>query len=212
MRKYISALLVLTVIGCTKPIDRVYWHDNIDEDHKDIWDWRDKKESGDTVDFETLLRLRKGDYRRFEGWTYRQIISVSLKLQEEELKLALAEQSKQMQLDTAVRVKATGKDETTSEHQLYFELEFNIHNRSGKDIRALEGIITYYDLFDEQLYSVRLTCDEPIKTGTTHRCRGYWKCDKYEAADRYFRTKDLKDLKSGWEPLKILFSDGTRLE
>ncbi len=98
------------------------------------------------------------------------------------------------------------------DYEEYITYNFIIHNKSNKDIRAIKGVISFTNLFGDEINSLGFVYDEPIKSGRKNNYNATTDYNNFIDKDRALRNKDLKDLKVIWKPEKIIYSDGSTEE
>lgn len=84
-------------------------------------------------------------------------------------------------------------------------------NLSDKPIRAFKGRFTFYDLFDSELKSIYLTFNDSIATKDTLRYIANIDFS-HLVNNTIYVTNDYQDTKVVWQPMKILFKDGSSIE
>lgn len=88
-----------------------------------------------------------------------------------------------------------------------FSLKFN--NQTGKDIRAFDGVVTFTDLLENQVFSAKLAINEPVSRASSLTWSGQIDYNQFKQEHRKLRNEDDSNLKVQFSPRKILFSDGT---
>ena len=155
--------------------------------------------------------------------TYREIIEdgKAWKLEMEKKEASERALREKAQLEEAMRVERLSNSVVVSCYQKgydevdysdYITYGFVIENKSEKDIRALKGELVFTDLFDEEIKSIGLTYDQPIKAKITVKWNATTDYNQFTKSDQQLKNKDLKDLKVIWKPEKIIFTDGSTLE
>jgi hypothetical protein len=92
--------------------------------------------------------------------------------------------------------------------QTTFALTF--WNKTDKDIRGFEGIITYSDIFDNEIESLKLSYDQALPA---HHVVTIEKAVDYnqfiESRAKLYEIEE-KNLKYSWKVTTILYEDGTK--
>ncbi|WP_282087072.1 hypothetical protein [Aquimarina algiphila] len=114
-------------------------------------------------------------------------------------------------LSKIVDVKCIRKGYKEYDYEEFITYNFIIHNKSDKDIRAIKGLISFTNLFGDEINSLGFVYDEPIKSGKKNNYNATTDYNQYIDRDRDLKNKDLKDLKVIWKPEKIIFSDGSSI-
>jgi hypothetical protein len=85
-------------------------------------------------------------------------------------------------------------------------------NSSGKDVRAFDGVLGFTDLLDNNIYLARLAINEPVAAGAIFEWDGKVRYNRFEDSHRHLKNEKFENLKTYFEPRKILFADGTTKE
>lgn len=213
--------LVLFTTSCDSALDRQYNESAMEEDLKAI------VEEGELDTSEIFLLGIYVSFGKLEGKdlsnkTYAEILAEAKTLekekhtqQEEQEKLANKikeeENAHYEKLRKTIGVAIYDKGFQEVDWQDYNTFKFAFENKSDKGIRAFKGTVVFTDLFDEEIYSLNLTIDEPIPSGQTITWNGQADYNPYREQDVVLRNKGLDDLKIIWKPEKIIFTDNTTL-
>lgn len=110
---------------------------------------------------------------------------------------------------TLTSKKFRGTDFEAGRYQEAITFALKLDNRTGKDVRAFEGTLMFYDLLDNPILASKLTITDAIKTGASIEWKG--QIDYNQFLDRHQRlaSEDLANLKVTFEASKVLFGDGT---
>lgn len=120
-------------------------------------------------------------------------------------------ESKTKLLET-VQVSCLKKDFVEYDYQEFITYRFILNNKSKKTIRAIKGGVTFTNIFDEEIQTLKFVYDQPIKSGQQITYNATTDYNQFIDEDRTLRSKKLEDLKVIWKPEKIIFEDGTTLE
>lgn len=88
----------------------------------------------------------------------------------------------------------------------------SIANKSGKDIRAFDGTLTFTDLLDNEIYSSKLAINELIASESTINWSGRVKYNQFEDSQNALKNEDMANLKTRFVVRKVLYADGTTKE
>jgi hypothetical protein len=93
------------------------------------------------------------------------------------------------------------------------EVTFGYKNNSGKDIAGVKGRISAKDLFGDEISAFQISNDSTMKAGQTVTWTGSrsLRFSMGSNNDRKLAELDDDKFKIVWEPLIIVFSDGTKL-
>lgn len=224
MKKLSLFLVLLTLMtSCSSNLDKKYNEATFAEDLKTIKD--SEKLSDDDLAalalYPTAVKLRGESMK--DGITYRAILDSAkriieqrkLKEKEEEL---LAEKAKK---EEAERIERLGKALTVAvfdkgfqevDYQNYITLQFAFENKTDKEIRAFKGVMVFADIFGQEIKSINLTYDQPIKPMGSRKWDATVDYNQFSDEDKLLASKELKDLKVTWHPEEIMFSDGSALK
>lgn len=86
---------------------------------------------------------------------------------------------------------------------------FQLENKTGKDIEGVAGIITFKDIFDNEIQNISLTYDNGIKAGETKLYPASVDYNQFIDRDIKLRGTELEKLKYDWQVTKIVYTDGT---
>lgn len=87
-----------------------------------------------------------------------------------------------------------------------------ITNATDKDIRAFDGVLTFTDLLDNEIYSSKLAINETVRSGSTLNWSGSLHYNQFIESHQHLRTAQQANLKITFSPRKLLFVDGSTKE
>ena len=93
-------------------------------------------------------------------------------------------------------------------------ITFDFHNNTTKDIAAVKGTVTIYDVFDKKISAFAISDDDDIKAGMSTPWTGT-RSIKYALGnndDRRLAGLPPNKYKVVWEPQVVLFADGSKVE
>lgn len=93
------------------------------------------------------------------------------------------------------------------EEAITFTVRFD--NRTGKDVRAFEGRLTFLDLLDNDILGSRVAINDSVKAGATMDWEGKLDYNEFMDDHERLRNEALENLKTRFIVTKILFSDGS---
>jgi len=88
----------------------------------------------------------------------------------------------------------------------------NFDNKTGKAIRAFDGVLEFTDLLDNRIIASRVEINEPIASGSSLSWEGALKYNQFMNAHKRLRLEPKENLKVAFHAGKILFADGTTKE
>lgn len=220
MKKLILLIILSLVISCSSSLNKKFNEDTSKEDFTAI------KSEIDSSQFfllaRTMLRLKIQE-KKLEDMTYKEILEKGeeWKIEEEERqkeqkelaeKARIEAEIKAKKLTESVIVSCYEKGFTKYNYEDYITYKFIIHNKSDKNIRAVKGSLTFYNLFDEQIKSLNLVYDQIIKAKEKVTYNATTDYNQFRDSDKDLKNKNLEDMKVKWFPEKVIFEDGTTLE
>lgn len=91
--------------------------------------------------------------------------------------------------------------------KIRFDLKFT--NQTDRDIRGVEGTVTFYDIFDNEIKPMQVSYDEVIPSGQSRTWKGGIDYNQFIDADTKLKNTKLENLKYKWSIETILYADGT---
>ena len=220
MKKILSILSLVVLASCSSPLEKTYSEESLEQDTPAL------KEALDSNDLNLIMgsifRLTlKGE--DLSNMTYNEILEDgrNWKAEQERIeaeqkalqeKAAREEAERIARLQEAVMVTCFKKGFQEVNYQEYITYGFAIENKSDKPIRAIKGTLRFTDLFDDEISSIRFTYDDPVGVGEVAKWNAQTDYNQFDSDDSKLKNKDLEDLKVVWEPIKIIFEDGSSLE
>jgi hypothetical protein len=220
MKKALLLISSILMLACSSSLDRMYSEKTIQEDAKELQNELDSSEVKLLMGSIFRLTFAQKDLSKM---TYGEILEdgkawkAEQDLKEAEQKAlqekAASEEAERItRLQNTVVVTCFKKGYAELDYEDYITYAFAIRNKSKKDIRAIKGEIMFTDLFDDEIKSIEFTYDQPIKAGTTVNWNATTEYNQFMDDDVRLKSKDLKDLKIVWKPIKVIYKDGTTLE
>jgi hypothetical protein len=88
-------------------------------------------------------------------------------------------------------------------------IQLAITNVLNKDIRAFDGVVTFTDLLDNEILSLKIAINEALKAGSVLSWKGAIKYNQFMDTHQRLRNEQQNNLKIRFMTRKILFTDGT---
>ena len=96
-----------------------------------------------------------------------------------------------------------------SQYQSYITVGFKFSNKTAKDVRGVEGIIVFYDIFQNEIKRVSISYDDtPIAANTEKTWIASIKYNQFMDSDIKLNNTELANLKYVWLPSTIIYQDG----
>ncbi|MDX2195398.1 MAG: hypothetical protein NW207_03185 [Cytophagales bacterium] len=105
--------------------------------------------------------------------------------------------------------KSSIRKDWSNKNAVFYTMVFS--NISTKTIRAFKGKFTFYDIFHTELKTMALSYNDTIPPGKEVVYTSNLDFNDV-TANTIYMTKDYSDIKVGWNPDKILFTDGEYVE
>jgi hypothetical protein len=86
-------------------------------------------------------------------------------------------------------------------------LEFK--NNTGRDIKAMQGLVVFKDQFGDAIQSVKIKCEDSIAAGQSTRWDGAVNFNQFIDSDRRLAEVDKGTVHTDLQVQKIIFSDGS---
>lgn len=93
------------------------------------------------------------------------------------------------------------------EEEITMTVEFE--NKTGKQIRAFDGVLMFTDLLDNQIIGSRIEINESIAPGAVLSWEGSLEYNQFMNDHTRLRSEPKENLKVAFHAGKVLFSDGT---
>ncbi|WP_339833480.1 hypothetical protein [Paenibacillus sp. FSL R7-0272] len=217
-------LMTILLVACGKPLTEKLYSETVPEDIKNSTEIT--QEDKDLLGKAILYSM--GSNTDLSTKTVGQIITDEkqrqLKLEEEEKKRQEeikrkqeeAEAKKQSQLkllDESVQVGLIKKSVTLKDTNKWIfsdviHMTLDLKNISDKDIKGFQGVITFKDMFDNEIKSLNVKYDEPIKSGASTPYEGSFELNQFMDKDTELRETPLEKIKVEFEMDQIIFGDG----
>jgi hypothetical protein len=218
MKKSILLFVVILLIACSGPLSRKYNPETVLQDIVDL---------NKAVDSTDMLIIGGELIRQQEtglaGKTYGQILEAGKKYEAEQDRLAkeqreleekarLEAEQRMNEMRNAVSVALFDKGFAEGDFEEYIRLDYQVINTSGRDIAGLLWELSLIDVLDNELGKYELEMTDPIKAGETINITRYYHYNSFRNEDIKVVGTDLKNLKKYYNPQKIVFADGSKIE
>jgi hypothetical protein len=91
----------------------------------------------------------------------------------------------------------------------YNAFTFSFTNNTDKEILGVKGVITFNDIFGDQIKRVNVSYDEGIAVGESRLYKATVSYNQFMDEDILLRQTDMEKLKYDWEVTAIVYADGT---
>lgn len=114
------------------------------------------------------------------------------------------------EIDGMFDVKITGKRVFKANYSDHLGLNLVFTNHTEKDIKAVQGVVTFTDLFDSEILTIRLTIEKNIATGQSVNNSDYSiELNQFSDEHNRLRSIEMENLKMRFETQSIIFKDGS---
>lgn len=87
---------------------------------------------------------------------------------------------------------------------------FKFSNETEKDMRGFEGVLTFYDIFDNKISATKISYDEGLPMRESKVWEAGMNYNQFMDEDVKLKNTELKNLKYRWEVETIIYADDSR--
>ncbi|MCK4825795.1 hypothetical protein KA005_59150 [bacterium] len=117
------------------------------------------------------------------------------------------------EIDSMFEVKLTGKHVFEANYSDHLGFNLLLINHTEKDIKAVQGVLIFTDLFDAEILKIRITLEEDVPAGRTVKDNDHSiKLNKFKSEHQRLKTIGTKNLKMRLEVHGIIFKDGSTIK
>jgi hypothetical protein len=114
------------------------------------------------------------------------------------------------EIDSMFDVKLTGKRVFEANYSNHLGFNLLLTNHTEKDIKAVQGVCIFSDLFDQEILRLNLTLEENVPAGQSVKNYDYsMELNQFMAEHNRLRTIEMENLKMRFEAQAIIFKDGS---
>jgi len=201
--------------SCNDPMDKSYSPATYVNDIAAIRE--SNKISYDDIELLTqYIALSKIAGNNLEGKTYDEILS-----KVKDIRQANTDQKERVQMEKdAMRERMSGYLRVNLSDKNFLKVDSKDHfiytvifqNLSAKAIKMVVGSISLNDLLDREIKKIDIILDEELRPQATISKTYPVLYDPGNEHDKRIRSNNLVDLRIVWDPVKIIFEDGTVAE
>lgn len=175
------------------------------------------KVSAEDIDLLTkYIALSNLAGNNLEGKTYEEILDKIKEVRkdntDESDRLKLEKEAARERMNAYLKVNLRGKSFSKVNNKDCMIYSIVFQNPSSKNIKMVVGSISLTDLLDREIENLQVILDEELKAGATLQKSYTIEYDPGSENDKRIRTKELIDIRVVWNPVKIVFKDGTVAE
>lgn len=101
------------------------------------------------------------------------------------------------------------KDLDNNKFEEDITMTVNFENKTGKNIRAFDGVLVFTDLLDNKILSSRIELNKRIAQGSSLSWDGALEYNQFMSSHQRLRSEPIENLKVSFQTHKVLFEDGT---
>jgi hypothetical protein len=92
--------------------------------------------------------------------------------------------------------------------QITMKLKFI--NNTGKDIKGIEGVVIFYDIFDNEIKTLDISYDKGVEVDVPKIWDAGFDYNQFMSEDIKLKNTDLKNLKYDWAIKTVVLIDGSK--
>jgi len=108
-----------------------------------------------------------------------------------------------------VDLEITKKTFFDGDFQDQIQMDLNFTNKTEKNIRGVQGTLTFYDIFDNEIKTINVSYDQGIPAGQSKTWNSGTSYNQFIDEDKKLKDTELKDLKYKWVVNKVIYDDGS---
>ncbi len=114
------------------------------------------------------------------------------------------------EIDRMFEVKLTRKRVFEANYSEYLGFNLLLTNHAKKDIKAVQGILIFADLYDTKIFQISIALEKNVPAGKTIKNNNYSvKLNKAKSEHQRLKTINTKNLKMRFKVQRIIFTDGS---
>lgn len=208
-------IVCLWLASCSGPLDRKYTAANYVNDIASIRE--SEKLSSEDLDLLTsYITLAHVAGNGLEGQTYSDILdkirAVRDAGKEESGRVEMEKEYARQRMGALLSVSLGGKEYIAEKTREVLSYTLSINNLADKNIKMVVGSISINDLLDREIKNIPIVLEETIHPHAPVQKVYTFPYEPGNEHDLQIRTKELVDLRVVWNPVKIIFEDGTKAE
>ena len=118
--------------------------------------------------------------------------------------------NKQAELSGKVDLEITKKGFSDANYDDSITMDLKFTNKTDKDMKGVQGTVTFYDMFDNEISTTKVAFDKGISAGQSKVWSTGTHYNQFMEEDKKLKDTELKDLKYKWVVTTIVYGDGTK--
>ncbi|WP_433709019.1 hypothetical protein [Paenibacillus illinoisensis] len=224
----IVSLMVVVLSACGKPITEELYSENVSQEVKNSTQLTQEEKDY----YSSAVENANSVSTDLSAKTVSQIITDEkerqLKIVEEEKKRQEeikrkqeeAEKEKQAQLkllNESITVGLIKKSVTYADSDKWIfsdiiNMTLDLNNTSDKVVKGFQGVITFEDMFGNEIKSLNVKYDNPIEAGSSTSYDGSFEVNQFMDEDNELRDTPLEKITVDFKMDQIIFDEGTTIK
>lgn len=101
-------------------------------------------------------------------------------------------------------------DYMSGDYQTQITMDLKFTNETDKEIKGVEGVLTFFDIFDNKISATKISYDKGIPASQSKVWKSGMDFNQFMDEDIKLKNTELKDLKYKWEVSTIIYADGSK--
>jgi hypothetical protein len=101
-------------------------------------------------------------------------------------------------------------DIMSGDFQSQITMDVKFTNETDKEIKGVEGVLTFYDIFDNQIFATKVSYDDGIPAHASKVWKSVIDYNEFIDEDVKLKDTELQNLKYKWEVNTIIYKDDSK--
>ena len=210
-----ASFLLIVFSSCSDAMNKTYSSQSYVNDIEAIK--QSNKTSFEDIEILTkYIALSKIAGNDLQGKTYEEILNkiktIRKNNSDQSTQLEMEKEAARQRMSSYLTVSISDKIFSNINNKDCFTYNVIFRNTSSKNIKMVVGSISLNDLLDREIKNIPIVLDEPLRGNLILNKKYIESYDQNNENDKRIRSKNLVDLRVIWNPVKIIFTDGTKAE
>ena len=210
-----ASFLLIVFSSCSDAMNKTYSSQSYVNDIEAIK--QSNKTSFEDIEILTkYIALSKIAGNDLQGKTYEEILdkikTIRKNNSDQSTQLEMEKEAARQRMSSYLTVSISDKIFSNINNKDCFTYNVIFRNTSSKNIKMVVGSISLNDLLDREIKNIPIVLDEPLRGNLILNKKYIESYDQNNENDKRIRSKNLVDLRVIWNPVKIIFTDGTKAE
>lgn len=117
---------------------------------------------------------------------------------------------KTKQLQEKVGLEITKKTFFKGDFKDQIQMDLKFTNKTDKNIKGVQGVVTFYGIFDNEITSSKISYDQGISVGQSKIWKSGMDYNRFIDRDVKLKDTELKDLRYEWKVNMIVYENGDK--